>query len=192
MTFDSQLALVRDQLDAAGAAVGGAVEEAAGRLAVLLEPALRLALQSALSEAAADLSAQLAGTARVEVRLEGGDPALTATPEPGAPGVVPGAPDGEWGGPGAGMVPAWGTSGEEAGDGEARPFDGTSTRFTLRVPEGLKARVDDAAAAAGVSVNTWFVHAAERALAAATETFRPAGVSAPAARSGRSLSGWIA
>lgn len=39
-----------------------------------------------------------------------------------------------------------------------------SARITLRLPEGLKSRVDAAAAAGGVSVNTWLVQALGRAL----------------------------
>ncbi|HWC33338.1 MAG TPA: toxin-antitoxin system HicB family antitoxin [Mycobacteriales bacterium] len=37
-------------------------------------------------------------------------------------------------------------------------------RITLRLPDRLKARLDDAAAAAGVSVNTWLVQALNRSL----------------------------
>jgi HicB family len=39
-----------------------------------------------------------------------------------------------------------------------------SARITLRLPESLKSRVEGAAAASGVSVNTWLVQAANRAL----------------------------
>lgn len=37
-------------------------------------------------------------------------------------------------------------------------------RITLRLPERLKTRLDDAAASAGVSVNTWLVQVLQRAL----------------------------
>ncbi|MFT3889133.1 MAG: toxin-antitoxin system HicB family antitoxin [Arachnia sp.] len=172
MTLEPHLALVRDQLDAAGAAMGGPVEEAAGRLTVLLEPALRLALQSALAEAAADLSVQLAGTARVDVRLDPRGPVLTATLE----------------------APATETASLETtpplpADEETRPLDGTMARFTLRLPEELKARVDDAATAAGVSTNSWLVRAAERSLtSSAGAPLSPTPSSPP----GRRLSGWLA
>jgi predicted transcriptional regulator len=44
-------------------------------------------------------------------------------------------------------------------------FDDSSTsRTTLRLPDALKARVDDAAAADGLSVNTWLVRAVAAAL----------------------------
>ena len=46
-----------------------------------------------------------------------------------------------------------------------RPDDGdASARISLRLTEALKAEVDTAATAAGVSVNTWLVQAASAAL----------------------------
>ncbi|HZS23379.1 MAG TPA: toxin-antitoxin system HicB family antitoxin [Gaiellaceae bacterium] len=39
-----------------------------------------------------------------------------------------------------------------------------TARITLRLPESLKARLDGAAAAAGVSANTWLVQALQRQL----------------------------
>src|SRR5665648_790323 len=56
------------------------------------------------------------------------------------------------------------------GCADARPaapvdLDDTSTsRTTLRLPDALKARVDEAAAADGLSVNTWLVRAIAAAL----------------------------
>jgi hypothetical protein len=48
------------------------------------------------------------------------------------------------------------------------PVDATdeafSARVTLRLPESLKSRLEAAAAAAGVSVNTWLVQALSRGL----------------------------
>jgi HicB family len=47
----------------------------------------------------------------------------------------------------------------------AEPTDEAfSARITLRLPEGLKSRLDATAAAAGVSVNTWVVQALSRLL----------------------------
>ena len=42
--------------------------------------------------------------------------------------------------------------------------DGGTARITLRLPEQLKARVEDAAAREGFSVNTWLVRAVSRGL----------------------------
>jgi len=54
------------------------------------------------------------------------------------------------------------------GDGEPAspeaPDQAFAARITLRLPESLKSRVEAAAAAAGVSVNSWLVQALGRAL----------------------------
>ena len=42
--------------------------------------------------------------------------------------------------------------------------DVSTSRTTLRLPDALKARVDEAAAADGLSVNTWLVRAVAAAL----------------------------
>jgi predicted transcriptional regulator len=42
--------------------------------------------------------------------------------------------------------------------------DASTSRTTLRLPDALKARVDEAAAADGLSVNTWLVRAVAAAL----------------------------
>lgn len=42
--------------------------------------------------------------------------------------------------------------------------DASTSRTTLRLPDALKAQVDDAAAADGMSVNTWLVRAVAAAL----------------------------
>ena len=49
----------------------------------------------------------------------------------------------------------------EPADGGDAAFD---ARITLRLPESLKARLDAAASAGGVSVNTWLVQLLTRAL----------------------------
>lgn len=50
--------------------------------------------------------------------------------------------------------------------------DDQSARITLRLPESLKARVDDAAAREGVSVNTWLVRALSRAVSSPRPSIR--------------------
>ena len=55
-------------------------------------------------------------------------------------------------------------------DSDERPVatvdldDASTSRTTLRLPDALKARVDEAAAADGMSVNTWLVRAIAAAL----------------------------
>lgn len=51
----------------------------------------------------------------------------------------------------------------EAGE-PATPDDGLTARITLRLPEGLKAAVDAAAAREGLSANTWLVRELKRAV----------------------------
>ncbi|MGH2596342.1 MAG: histidine kinase [Actinomycetota bacterium] len=68
-------------------------------------------------------------------------------------------------------------AGEEPAPEAAAPDEGSGTaRITLRMPDALKARVEDRANRDGVSVNTWLVRAASRAI----ETQR---------RSGRRITG---
>jgi HicB family len=55
---------------------------------------------------------------------------------------------------------------DDAGDSGGTVGEELSARITLRLPEGLKAAVDAAAAREGVSANTWLV----RAIARATES----------------------
>jgi predicted HicB family RNase H-like nuclease len=42
--------------------------------------------------------------------------------------------------------------------------EASSARITLRLPESLKSRLEAAAAASGLSVNTWLVQALTRAV----------------------------
>jgi hypothetical protein len=55
-------------------------------------------------------------------------------------------------------VPAEGSTTAEPAD------EAFSARITLRLPESLKSRLETAAAAAGISLNTWLVQALGRAL----------------------------
>ena len=122
--------------DVAGAAaIGGAdVARAAELVADALGPALRLVLLDLLTDAASDVTAALGGPV-VEVRLRGREPELVVSfPQQDEPVHEPPHED-----------------------------EGTS-RLTLRLPETLKARVEEVAAAGGVSVNSWLVRAVTRAL----------------------------
>jgi hypothetical protein len=51
---------------------------------------------------------------------------------------------------------------EEAEEPAPSPDETLSARITLRLPEALKQRVEDAASREGVSVNTWIVQALGR------------------------------
>jgi hypothetical protein len=124
------------QADLAAAASLGdeATAEAGRRLSLAVESSLHLRLLDLLTEVSVGLSAQLS-SGRVEVRLSGREPELVVIDEEPA-GAQPAAP----------------------GD------EGETARITLRLPEGLKAHAEAAAAREGVSTNTWLVRAVARAL----------------------------
>ncbi|TYP86844.1 toxin-antitoxin system HicB family antitoxin [Blastococcus xanthinilyticus] len=132
--------LRRDLLTAADAG-GEEARALAERLTAPLESSVRLALLSALSQAAEEITAQLApGT--VDVRLRGSDLGFAVTTPPTESSA----------GPAAGAAP-------KAETPTVDLDEGGTLRITLRLPEQLKARVDEAATRLGVSVNTWLVRA---------------------------------
>jgi hypothetical protein len=116
------------------AAVG---DESAARAAELLAVALESSLGRRLQEALAEAALELSAQlehGRVEVRVAGGDPELVYVDSDAAPRAV-------------------------------EPADEVfSARITLRLPESLKSRLEAAAAANGVSVNTWVVQTVNRVL----------------------------
>jgi hypothetical protein len=136
--------LRRDLLAAADAG-GEDARALAERLTAPLESSVRLALLSALSQAAEELTGQLAPGA-VDVRLRGSELGFAVTPPPAETPVGPAA---------------------DAPAPEAPTVDldeGGTLRITLRLPEQLKTRVDEAAGRLGVSVNTWLVRAVANAM----------------------------
>jgi hypothetical protein len=131
---------LRADLVTAADAGGEDSRAAAGRLALALDPAVRLALFDALSQAAAEITTALPGGS-VEVRLRGREPdfVVEAPPPPAAAEDQP--PDAE----------------------EAVDDDDTIARITLRLPESLKNRAEEAAGRRGQSLNTWLVNAVRNA-----------------------------
>lgn len=125
---------LRRDLVAAAEAGSDELKQAAERLAYALDPSARLALMEAISHAAAEITAELP-EGSVDVRLVGRE--LDFVVEM-APPSMPAPPP-----PPAPPVP------EED--------DGDLARITLRIPEAVKARAEDKAAAAGQSLNTWLV-----------------------------------
>ncbi len=131
---------------------------AAERLAAAIDDTTRLVLLDALSAAAAEITRDLV-PGSVDLRLRGRDVEFAVT-----------APAAE--------------HADEAST--AVDFDDASTsRTTLRLPDALKAQVDDAAAAEGVSVNTWLVRAVAAALAP-----RKRRTAQRALRTGDDFAGW--
>jgi len=112
---------------------------AAERLAASLDAATRLVLLDVLSAAVGEITRDLA-PGSVDLRLRGREVEFvvvqpTSEPEPDDPPVASVDLD-----------------------------DASTSRTTLRLPDALKSRVDDAAAADGLSVNTWLVRAVAAAL----------------------------
>ncbi len=110
----------------------------AERLAAGLDAATRLVLLDALSAAVGEITRDLA-PGSVDLRLRGREVEFVVT----APNAEPSA---------------------EEGPAGIDLDDASTSRTTLRLPDALKARVDDAAAADGLSVNTWLVRAVAAAL----------------------------
>jgi hypothetical protein len=153
---------IRRELAVVAAAGGEEALALADRLTAPLESAIRLTLLDALSTAAAEITRDLA-PGSVHVRLRGQDPDfVVAIASPAPPVDEP---------PAAPMAPI-----EEKG--------GTS-RINLRLPDDLKARVEEAAERERLSVNAWLV----RVAAAALEPGRGTG-SRSSSGSGR-YTGWV-
>ena len=131
--------LQRQLVDAAanGAEDTRAVAE---RLAAGLDAATRLVLLDVLSAAAGEITRELA-PGSVDLRLRGREIEFVVTQPNTEPDV------------------------DERPAATVSLDDASTSRTTLRLPDALKARVDEAAATDGLSVNTWLV----RAVAAAVQ-----------------------
>lgn len=134
---------IRRDLLAAAEGAGPEARQAAERLGYALDPSARLALMEAISQAAAEITAAMP-SGGVDVRLAGreldfivdaGTPAAASGPVAPTPPTPPAPP----------APPS--PPGEEEG----------LARITLRMPESVKAKAEEAAATAGQSLNTWLV-----------------------------------
>lgn len=145
MDLESGVARVAEQLRAAASLGDERTRDVAAALAATAAPAVRLAVLEALAAAADEINARLldvAGSPTVGVRLDG-DRAVVevrvtetgSTPDDPQPPLT-------------------------AGDAP----DEATARISLRLGAPLKARLDAAAGADGISVNTWLVRAATAAL----------------------------
>jgi hypothetical protein len=161
---------LRRELRSAAEVGGEDARALADRLVQPLDAAVRLTLLNALSAAAEEISAELAPGA-VDVRLRGGAAAFVVTAPPAA------APTDAAPGPVDVRLPA--AEGDEA----------AMVRINLRLPGNLKALIEDAAAAGGLSVNAWIVRAAAAGLAGEGRTPARAAVQEPG-RVGQSYTGW--
>jgi predicted DNA binding CopG/RHH family protein len=140
MTLEPYVGQLKDSVKGAAALGGEPAEQLAERLMTAVEPAVRLALQGAISEALAQVSAELPGTT-LQAALAGEGLEFTVDQA-----VVPDD---------ATMAPE-----DAAAFHDAEP----TARLNLRLPEELKARIEQAAAREGLSANAWLVRAAAQAV----------------------------
>lgn len=155
---------LRQQVAAVTRVAGDDVARAGQMIAEALDSSIRLTLLDVLSGAAAEITSRL-DDAAVELRLSSGDPAFVVVHAPqDLPPPPPASPPP--GGPGR---------------GEGEDETGTS-RVTLRLPDGLKARAEAAAARDGLSLNAWLVRAASGALSAPPESSPPSSGRGPGRR----------
>jgi hypothetical protein len=121
---------------------GDEVARAGQMIAEALDSSIRLTLLDVLSGAAAEITSRLDDTA-VELRLSSGNPTFAVVHAPQEPVPPP-------------LPPPDAARGDEEESG--------TSRVTLRLPDGLKARAEAAAARDGQSLNSWLVRAASQAL----------------------------
>ena len=136
------------------------------RLTGPLESAIRMTLLDALSTAADEITRELA-PGSVEVRLRGREPSFVVTP------------------------PAGPTATESAATDSDLAFteDGPAARINVRMPEPLKAAIEEAAAKEGRSVNAWLVRAAAAGLQRTDRPPRPEPSGGKRTRQG--FTGWV-
>jgi Ribbon-helix-helix protein, copG family len=152
MDLSPYLESVRGGVARASALADEHTQHIAERLGTAIEASTRLALIEALSDAAGTISAELAPSS-VELRMVGQDPEFvvsvqSAEAEPTM--LLPGSePDEE--------------AMRESATTEAE--DEPVARVTLRLPQSVKARVDEMASADGISTNAWLIRAIMDALA---------------------------
>ncbi|WP_433525763.1 toxin-antitoxin system HicB family antitoxin [Nocardia pseudovaccinii] len=135
MDLNKYTAQLREDLIAAAALGDEKTQATAAALAAATESSARLALLAALSDLAAEVSAEL-GDRSVHVSVNGTDATIDVRKNPAAENEHP-------------------TIEEMTGD---------ISRVTLRMVEQLKSKAEEAAAASGVSLNSWLSNAVSGAL----------------------------
>jgi hypothetical protein len=139
MQLQPYVGQVQAHLIAAAALGDDRTRQTADALAAAAEPAMRLAVLTAVSAAADEITAALLDSSdspTVSVRLDGDDLRVEVRSAEAVP-----------------EVPAAGVDDADA-----------SARISLRLAESLKSDIENAARTESVSVNTWLVRAAARAL----------------------------
>jgi HicB family len=156
---------------AVAAEAGGEEARAlAERLTAPLDSAVRLTLLEALSSAADEITRDLA-PGSVELRLRGSEPSFVVTPPPTEDSFADSAPSA----PAVAPPPA------------VDADEGAMARLNVRLPEQLKARIEEAAAQEKISANVWLVRAAATVLdsTAAQPPVKRAGIGS------QQFTGWV-
>jgi hypothetical protein len=166
MILATHVSNLQNRLAIAAEAGGDEARDLAARLTASLESAIRLEILDALSAAADEITRELA-PGSVDVRLRGGEPEFVVVPPPSEDQF-------------SDMAPAQ-TS--PAGDEPADTEEGGVARLNLRLPETLKSRIEDAAAAEGLSLNAWLVRSASASLDSVGPRRGPTG--------GDRFTGWV-
>lgn len=146
MDLTPYLSTLREDLATAAAAGDDDTRRTAAMLSAALEPAARLVIMNALSDLSAEVTAALEDRI-VEVRLDGRDVQVVVS-HTGAPA------DEDHPGPTGGTTQS----------GPGPDPTGDISRITLRLFEEIKTKAEDAAAAQGVSLNSWVSQAVQGAL----------------------------
>ncbi|MDQ6949635.1 MAG: hypothetical protein M3256_26150 [Actinomycetota bacterium] len=150
---------IHRQLEGAAEAGGDEARAMAERLVAPLDAAIRLALQDVLAAAAEEITCELA-PGSVELRLRGRNPEFVVTPPPvdlaldDLPRSDRHSEPRGWSGTATSRASSASVDGEE----------GAMARINVRMPDQLKARIEQAAGREGLSVNSWLVRAATAAL----------------------------
>ncbi|MGQ0847098.1 MAG: toxin-antitoxin system HicB family antitoxin [Sporichthyaceae bacterium] len=166
MQLQPYVAQVQAQLLAAAALGDQQTRTVAVALSAAAEPAIRLALLGASSAAADEITAALLdapGAPAVSVRIDGDEVRVEVRSGQPAPEPEP---------------------------VRASADEDNSARISLRLPEGLKGRVEEAARAEGISTNAWILRALDASLAAGWSGPRP-GTGRPGPQGGHRITGWI-
>lgn len=154
MDLTPYLSSLRQDLATAAQAGDENTRRSATVLAAAIEPAARLALMNALSDMAAEITSELPEHT-VDVRLSGRDVKVVVTP------VNPAAePEPE-------------PEPQSRQQSDTTEPSGDMSRMTLRLVEEMKARAEQAAAAQGVSLNSFVQQALQGALGGGSRQRKP-------------------
>jgi hypothetical protein len=161
---------LREDLAATASAGDEHTRRAAALLSGALEPAVRLTLMNVLADVAAEVTASLTDQV-VEVRLDGRDVRVVVT---GAGSPEP-APERR----------------EEPAPPPPLMDGGDISRMTLRLMEQIKGQAEQAAAAQGVSLNTFVSQAVQGALGKSSSHRREDHDRPQGNRTDSRLHGWV-